>query len=203
MRNLFDPESPVMQALSSVGSLVLLNVLFLLCCIPIVTIGAAKSALFYACGKLREGEGHLGKTFWRGFKGNLRCATPVWLIMLLVLVLVVLDLFLVFGHNTLYTVLCFAALFMWCLFDAAVFPLCARFETGFRQRIKSGLYVAVSLLPRMALQALLYSLPTLVLLSFPNLFFRLLPLFVLLYYAAVASLANVLLKAPFASYEDA
>lgn len=202
MRNLFDPESPVMKALSNVGSLVLLNLLFVLCSIPVVTVGAAKSALFYACGRLRLGEGHLARAFWSGFKGNLRCATPVWLIMLVVLVLLVLDLFLVFGQNTLYTVLCFAGLFLWCLFDAAVFPLCARFETGFRQRIKSGLYVAVSQLPRMALLALLYAAPTLVLLSLPALFYSLLPLLVLLYYAAVTALADTLLKAPFASYEE-
>ena len=45
MKNLFHPENPVMQFLSRVGDLIIVNALFLLCCLPVVTAGAAQAAL--------------------------------------------------------------------------------------------------------------------------------------------------------------
>ena len=45
MRDFFNIESPFMQLLTRVGDLIIVNVLFLVCCVPIVTIGAAIAAL--------------------------------------------------------------------------------------------------------------------------------------------------------------
>ena len=41
----FNLDSPVMRFLTKVADLIILNILFLICCIPIVTIGAASTAL--------------------------------------------------------------------------------------------------------------------------------------------------------------
>ena len=42
---LFSPDSKFMRAMSTLGDLMLLNLVFLLCCIPVVTVGAAVTAL--------------------------------------------------------------------------------------------------------------------------------------------------------------
>ena len=56
MGNLFSPEGPVMGALSDLMTLLKLNLLTLLCCLPVVTAGAALTSLHYCVMKMREGE---------------------------------------------------------------------------------------------------------------------------------------------------
>ena len=43
---LFDHDGPLMRALTYLGNLILLNLVFLLCCLPVVTAGAACAALY-------------------------------------------------------------------------------------------------------------------------------------------------------------
>ena len=198
---LFHPEAPLMQALTYLANLVILNLVYVLCCIPIVTIGAAKPALFYACNRLRAGKGGNVRAFFQAFRANLWPGIGVWLLLVVVLVLLVLDLVLV-AQSTAYLVLCLLGIDLWLLFDAAVFPLCARFACGFGQLMKSGLYVGLSQLPRTAPLAVLHALPVVLLLFAPGIFWRITPLFLVLYDAAVATLAGVLLEKPFERYME-
>ena len=60
-----------------------LNVMWLVCCLPIVTIGASTTALYYTCFKIAKDEGSFITTmFFRSFKQNFKQATIIWLIML-------------------------------------------------------------------------------------------------------------------------
>ena len=52
MRGVFNPDSPMMRALGVVWDLIVLNLLFLVCCIPVVTIGPAITALHYVTTKM-------------------------------------------------------------------------------------------------------------------------------------------------------
>ena len=56
MNRLFNIDNPVMQFLSKMFDLVVLNLIFILSCIPIITIGASISALYYVCLKMLRGE---------------------------------------------------------------------------------------------------------------------------------------------------
>ena len=47
MRGVFNPDSPMMRALGVVWDLIVLNLLFLVCCIPVVTIGHHGFTLCY------------------------------------------------------------------------------------------------------------------------------------------------------------
>ena len=60
-----------------------LNILWLVCCLPIVTIGASTTALYYTSFKIAKDEGsYITKMFFHSFKQNFRQATVIWLIML-------------------------------------------------------------------------------------------------------------------------
>ena len=60
-----------------------LNVLWLICCLPIVTIGASTTALYYTSFKIAKDEGsYITTMFFRSFKQNFKQATIIWLIML-------------------------------------------------------------------------------------------------------------------------
>ena len=83
MRGVFNPDSPLMRALGVVWDLIVLNLLFLVCCIPVVTIGPAITALHYVTTKMageKDGTPVVGKfppgrtdgnSFWgrRGISG--------------------------------------------------------------------------------------------------------------------------------------
>ena len=60
-----------------------LNLLWFICCIPIVTIGASTTALYYASLKVvRDEDRSLARMFFRSFRENFRQSTILWLILL-------------------------------------------------------------------------------------------------------------------------
>lgn len=60
-------ESKVMKIVNFAGNAVMLNLLFLLCCIPVVTIGPALSGLYSGVRYIIRGDGPV-RGFWDGFK---------------------------------------------------------------------------------------------------------------------------------------
>jgi len=76
-------DSPFGQLLTKLCYSCCLNLLWFICCIPIVTIGASTTALYYTSLKIVRGEDHaLLRTFFRSFRENFRQATVLWLILL-------------------------------------------------------------------------------------------------------------------------
>lgn len=63
-------ESKVMKFLNMAGTAVMLNLLFLLACVPVVTIGPALCGLYSGVRYMIRGEGPV-RGFWEGFKTNL------------------------------------------------------------------------------------------------------------------------------------
>ena len=60
-----------------------LNLLWLVCSLPIVTVGASTTALYYSCLKIvRDEDSHVGACFFRSFRENFKQATALWLILL-------------------------------------------------------------------------------------------------------------------------
>ena len=83
LRGIFDLDNPVMRFLSRVADIMILNLLFILCSIPVFTTGASLSALYYCLFKMKEGtEGYLVRKFFHSFRENFKQATLMWLIML-------------------------------------------------------------------------------------------------------------------------
>lgn len=80
--SLFRVDNPVIQLLGKLMQLVLLNLLMLLCSLPVVTIGAAITAGHYTALKIRRNEGYVLQNFWNSFKENLLQATVLWIVIL-------------------------------------------------------------------------------------------------------------------------
>ncbi|MCR5147423.1 MAG: YesL family protein [Eubacterium sp.] len=84
LRTIFSPDNPVWRFFILVGKIWWLNILWLVCSLPIVTIGASTTALIYSCMKLRADEGYTTNNFFKSFKENFRQSTVLWLIYLVV-----------------------------------------------------------------------------------------------------------------------
>ena len=69
MGGFFSLDSKFMQAMSRVADLIILNVIYLVTCLPVVTIGAAGTAMYTVCFRLgTDREGSLVKGYFRAFR---------------------------------------------------------------------------------------------------------------------------------------
>lgn len=81
----FSYESKFSQALIKLCYSCYLNLLWFLCSLPIFTIGASTTALYYVSLKIVQGEdSNLTRLFFRSFRQNFRQATTLWMILLAV-----------------------------------------------------------------------------------------------------------------------
>ena len=86
MGRFFDLDSPLMSALNKLADLIILNILVIICSLPVFTIGASMTALHYVVLKMvRNEEGYIIKSFFKSFKQNFRQATIIWLILLVLI----------------------------------------------------------------------------------------------------------------------
>ena len=79
----FSYESRFTQILLKLCYSCYLNLFWIICSLPIVTIGASTTALYYSCLKvIRDQEGNVAKHFFTSFRDNFKQSTIIWLIML-------------------------------------------------------------------------------------------------------------------------
>lgn len=164
MGKFFDMDSPIMRALSRMGDLMILNFLMVGCCIPIVTVGAAYTAMHYVLLKIvRDEEGYLIRGFFKSFAANFKQATLIWLLMLLVVAVYVGDCVIFnfsgreFPKGLVIAVVSVAILFL--MITVYVFPLLARFENSIKNTLKNALILAFANLPKTILMMVFYAIP--------------------------------------------
>lgn len=84
MGNIFNSDSGFSKFMNRVADLFILNILWIFCSIPIITIGATTTALYSVNLKFIDNEEeNLIKTFFKSFKENFKKSTIIWLIILL------------------------------------------------------------------------------------------------------------------------
>ena len=92
MRNLFNPDNAIMNFIGKLLDCFFLNVLWLVCCIPVVTIGASTTALYYCSIKLAKDEPvSVLHDFFHSFRANFIPATKITLLFLAVGIILGLD----------------------------------------------------------------------------------------------------------------
>ncbi len=163
MRNLFNLDGPVLQFINKIVYSVYLNILWFICCIPIVTIGASTTALFYVTLKIAKNEeGSLTKAFFHSFKENLRQGTAIWLILLVVGVVLGIDGYVLYHMRfenvfwTLCTAVFFVAAAAYAVILMYIFPLLARFDNTIGAMFKNSLLIGARFLFCTLLMAVVY-----------------------------------------------
>ncbi|MGI6089659.1 YesL family protein [Bilifractor porci] len=142
----FNMDSPVSRFLTKLFDIVWLNILTMICALPIVTAGASFTAMHYVLlHMVRNEEGYIAKSFFRAFKQNFRQATLVWLTVLPFLLLYA-GIFVFFGRDengslTAAGIAVLVAFILLLPFLLFLFPLLARFETNIRQLYKNTVLI--------------------------------------------------------------
>ena len=159
MGKFFNMDSPMVRFMTKLADLMLVNVLFILSCLPVITIGAAWTALYFVVMKLfRSEEGGIFRDYWRSFRQNFRQATILWCIVLVLLALVLMDMRLITlmpaspAAAAVHTALLGLLVITWLVLQF-LFPSLARFENPLKTTAKNAMLITVCHLPKAIIMA--------------------------------------------------
>lgn len=189
-------SSPFMTLVGKAAMLVVLNVCCLLCCLPVVTAGAAVTAL-YAVLLEREEHSYLSApaAFFRQLRRRFRQATVLWLPFLILALLLGMEAWVLLvrqltDHALLLTPLLVAAA-LWAMTLLWLFPLLAR---GTAAPLCTAFVLALRELWRSLAVMALSSVPFILFLFWPRTFLELLPFWTLLGFSLTARCSLLLLE---------
>ena len=199
---LFNPDSRIMIFLSRVADLVILNILWLVCCIPVVTIGASTTAMYHVIRHWqKDSVSSIMRDFFQSFKEDFKQATPVYLILLIPTVAVVMNAMLIFNPDnsaavpSYLLVIWFISALILLFISSFVYPVMAFFADSIFKTLRNAMVLALANLPRTILISILNLLP--VILLFVNLsFFLQSSIFWLLIGGALVAYLNMSILKP-------
>lgn len=155
-------DNKLFSGIDKIINVFFISVIWIVFCLPIFTIGASTTAMYYTINKvLRHGRGYVFKEFWASFKLNFKQATILWLILLAVGILLGIDTYIMrqyaqAGYAWGKTFILFAIMIIfevtWAMY---IFPYIARFENTNKAILKNAAIIAIANLPRTLLMILI------------------------------------------------
>ena len=174
--NIFSSDGWFSRFFGTLGDIIIVNILFILCSIPIVTMGASMSAMYFTLlKKQRTGEnGGVVKLFFKGFKDNFKQSTISWLLFLLISFIFTLD-FNLFGkggpqENKLMYYTSVVLMILTCFIAIYLFPVISAFKNTLKNLLLQSIYLAAKNFIFTIVIMVLYTLPAYVLLSSTQVF---------------------------------
>ena len=200
----FSPDSKFMQAMARVSDLVILNLLFLLSCVPLITIGAASAALYTVCFRIgTDREQGVCRSYFRAFRENFWQGTILWLIAVVFFGAGIVNVFLFYSMEgplhylfLLMTVLMVLGVLM----HSYAFPLISQFSNKTLPTLKNAFCLSLGYLPRSLVIAVVNVFPLALALVDLYLFLQVGFVWAFLYFSAAAYINALLLKKVFAPY---
>lgn len=161
---ILDIDGPLIQFLSKMADLMWLNILTMICCIPIITAGASLTALNYMALKIvRNEEGYITRGFFKAFKENFKQSTAIWCLFLVVVCVLGIDYRIMtttdvkIGNVMQMLILIIAMMSLFTLLY--VFPVQAKFSNSVMRTICNAFVLSIVQFPKTILMIILYVLP--------------------------------------------
>jgi len=146
---IFDMENPVMRALGAICDLLVLNLLTILCSLPIVTIGAALTALDDVLLRIvRNEEAHIMRGYFRSFRANLKQGSALGSIFLLAAAVFYVDYLVAATLAPVLRIAVVAAALIVGAIALYAFALQARYENPILTTLKNAASLSVAYFPR-------------------------------------------------------
>lgn len=202
MKNFFDMDSPFISGLNRMADMMILNLITIICCLPVITIGASITALHFVTLKMvRNEETYIVKTFFRSFKQNFIQSTIIWVLELLLLGLMIVDFSIINHSGIAFPFWVNLGLIAVCVLVYAllihVFPLQARFENKIIATIKNSILVGLMIFPKTVLEVIICAVPIAVIYFFESA----LPLIILFGFSLPAYVCALLYSSTFKKFE--
>ena len=166
MDRFFNMDNKFFTFMSRVADLIILNILCIVCCIPIVTIGPSISAMFYVTMKMvRNEESYIVRGFFKSFKQNLKQGIIINLIMLAAGVLLAIDISICRGTagtlGKVLIVLFMMILVVYLMLFMYIYPVLAKFYNTIKNTFTNAFLMSIRHLPYTALMILISAAPAL------------------------------------------
>lgn len=187
------------KGMEKVGDLLLTNLLFVLCSLPVVTLGASATAMHYVLGRIRRQEGTVTRDFFRSFRENFKQAMLYWCGFLLAALALYWNFRLVSGWTgpmySVFMVLLILVSWFALSWVSLVFPLLSRFDNSLGAMAKNAAILVLAAPLRTLCAVILNLIPVALALVLPGIF-ALAAVLWLFCLCAVSGLAIQLLLAP-------
>ena len=153
--------------MGKVADLCLLNLVWLICCIPFVTAGASLTALYYVTLKMvRNEEAYIFRSFFKSFRQNFKQATIIHLIMVAAAVLLYLDTTIVkaMGEPVSSVMAVIFAVFtmIYMMIFLYLYPILAKFYNSVKNTFTNAILMAIRHLPYTVIMLIISALPVLI-----------------------------------------
>lgn len=190
---------------SKMADLAVLSVLWTVCSIPVITIGAASAALMRCVLNMETGLGNWrSRHFFVYFRRNFRNATLMWLVFLMAAVVFILDLMILSAPDSpvmrMQRIIAVIGLAIWMITAVWAFALTSQFENGVFATIKNAFYIGISKLPRTVIMCVLWLVPVALLAFNPYVLSRIIVLWPVLFTGGTAYLCAKLMLKPLAPF---
>lgn len=163
----FNPDSKFTQLMTSFGEMMLLNFCYILGCLPILTVGAANTAMYTVMGRRLRGEGSgTIVPFFKAWWSNLRFGCLFWLAQVFVTGSLGMMLFMPV-MPTFLKVIAAILLILATLTFTLIYPQLARFRNRPMAYIQNALILMITKLRWVLLNLLLWLSPVILFLLFP------------------------------------
>ena len=197
MNKLFDLNNPFFSFLSKVADVIILSCLWFVCCLPIITIGPATSALYYVTLKLaRKEDVQVTSCFFKGFKNNFKQGVVYSFLFVILGAILVFDYMVAMGMpGTAGSVCCgiFFALGVWLLCTMFyTFPLQAQFYNTVKQTVINAMILAVRKFPMTVVVFFINIIPVILLLWATDMFLLSTPIWVLVFPGVAAVICSMM-----------
>lgn len=136
----------LVNAISKIFECISVGIFWIGFCIPIITIGASTTALYYTITKtVRHDRGYVWQEFWGSFKSNFKQSTVIWMIMLMIYAIVAFDYYVLYslsngtGAFQVFVVVFIIVTMLLVMWSLYVFPYVARFSNSTKAILKNSL----------------------------------------------------------------
>ena len=150
---MFEVNGPLWRFLSSLFDMIVLHILWLICCIPIITIGPATTAAHYVAMKkiVKDGGRNVWSLFFKSFRENLKQGIILGVIFTVIGLLLGLDFYLCLyklEEGNMFNLVMFSALgfltIIYLVLMIYLWAVLARFDNSPLQTVKNAFFIAMS-----------------------------------------------------------
>ncbi len=203
---LFDYNSKFMAFLRTTADLIILNVLYVLCSLPVVTIGASQAGLYTALREIsdRDGNNSVSRSFFKGFKNGFGKITALWSAFLAGIVLLGYSVFFLYqamkkGVVTTKAPIRVATigLLLLCTISSQLMLFHSRFDCKPMQLLKNSIIMTFGHPIRSLLIGIVFWLPAIVIIVDGYTFIRITPLWIAIYYSLAGLISSALMNKPY------
>ena len=152
LSNLFNMENDFWTFANKVADMVILEIIWLVCCLPIITAGASCTAFWHVFIRLaKDEESHVAAGFFRAFRKRFMTGTKIGLIQLAVGLFFLVDIYVCLNMETRQSMFLVGMLgvllFFWLLISLWFYPLAGTYDFTWKKVMGNSLFLTLRHMP--------------------------------------------------------